>query len=126
MNKTKQIKRIIKIIYISFPVLIMFLLNIHGLHAGEIYICDYKSNTEVVVYVTRFKSEAHLIVYKTKYKSEAKGRDDIWCFTKWKSSADSKIFYTKWKSKADVIIYFSKWKTDAGWKKANKFQGEFK
>ena len=95
------------------------------LFGGNIYVQDRKYGA-IKVYVTDRKYDADLVVYVADYKSEARGKDEIWYFEKYKSSADAVICIVDYKSEADLKIYYARYKSEAGWRKSNKYVGRLR
>jgi len=102
-------------------VLILVLLLTSVAQASSIYVSN--GSSDIKVYITKYKSEADLCVYVTQYESSAKGKDGIWFFTKYGSSAKAKICFVDYKSSADLVIYYTNYESEAGWQKSNKYTG---
>ena len=90
--------------------------------AGSVYVMD-SGKPDLVIWIAPYKSQADLCVYVAPYRSEARGKDEIWYFEKYRSSADIKIKITKYESQADLKIYYLKYKSEAGWRKSHPWMG---
>lgn len=102
-------------------VLILVLFTTSVAQASSIYVSS--GSADIDVYITKYKSEADLCVYVTEYESSAKGKDGIWYFTKYSSSAKARIRFVDYKSSADLVIYYTDYQSEAGWQKSNKYTG---